>query len=164
MCQKRAFYILKPEILRRFNVWKKNNGTIIHLPLFFVTLTSFIIIIGVIIGVTVFLHNTQQQTNGGTQVKDHIGYFDEDVQSTTSNIDIDNPSDVGSSKTNNKKNISKQQEKTKEAFLKASLSKNKKQKNNKSKSKIKVQLTKAQKLVKKHSELNNGEWLPPIKD
>ena len=147
---------------------KKNNGTIIHLPLFFVTLTSFIIIIGVIIGVTVFLHNTRQQTNGGTQVKDHIGYFDEDVQSTTSNLDIDNSKDdIVNSKSNNDKEVSENQEKTKEAFLKASLSRNKNTNHKKSKSKEKSdepKLTKAQKAIKKKSELNNGEWLPPIKD
>lgn len=109
-----------------------------------------------------------------TQVENHIGYFDEDPTSSSypDIFEDDNGEDsVAKVPKSYKDNMSEQsvinhRVKTNEKLLQASLNRKNNKSTDKAKKQVKVEqkLTKAQKEVKKHSELNNGEWLPPVKD
>lgn len=127
------------------------------LPIFIVVvvLSAILVVTGVVVTNLIIQHNTT--THLGTQVENHIGYFDED-----------NPEDQVATqpKVNGKtKNTAIS---TYKEFLKASKMREKNAKSisttKKIKNKNKTKLTSLQKAIQKKPELNNGEWLPPIKD
>ena len=124
-----------------------------NLPLLLVTIViTAVIVVGVVIVYNTFFQINKQQTLG-VQIENHIGYFDEDKS--------DKPK---TSKQSNEKS----KEKTYEEFLKSSKGRKKSNENNSGIVKLeniqKKTMTAAQKKIKKRPELNNGEWLPPIKD
>ena len=127
------------------------------LPIFIVVvvLSAILVVTGVVVTNLIIQDNTT--THLGTQVENHIGYFDED-----------NPEDQVATqpKVNGKtKNTAIS---TYKEFLKASKMREKNAKSisttKKIKNKNKTKLTSLQKAIQKKPELNNGEWLPPIKD
>lgn len=127
----------------------------LHMFIVVVVLSAILVITGVVVTNLIIQHNTT--THLGTQVENHIGYFDED-----------NPEDQVATqpKVNGKtKNTAIS---TYKEFLKASKMREKNAKSisttKKIKNKNKTKLTSLQKAIQKKPELNNGEWLPPIKD
>ena len=100
---------------------------------------------GVVITILVLMLSREiQNKNTQTQVTGYIGYFDEDIPSSSDN------------------ELKPQSEKeVNENFIIASLNK---EGSKVKEQKEKVKLSAVQKAVKKNTDLNDGEWLPPIVD
>lgn len=128
----------------------------LHIFIVVVVLSAILVVTGVVVTNLIIQHNIT--THLGTQVENHIGYFDED-----------NPKDqVATQPKVNGKAKKDTSISTYKKFLKASKMRKKNAKSvsttKKVENKNKTKLTSLQKAIQKKPELNNGEWLPPIKD